>query len=87
MEKKDNHYYIGKCLDRYSLFKLLPASRITCFMDLHFSNVNAKELYETDIGTFFHDMNGIFTHMNRETKELGDCFVPRVGLLPSKEVA
>lgn len=81
MTKKEKFELIGRCIDRYTAKQPLPYDRISAFMDLEYSKVNVKELAETDGTTFFHDMNGIFAHMDREKKELGDCFVPRVGLI------
>lgn len=35
------------------------------------------ELLAADDGNFGHDVFGIRRHLNRETKELENCFVPR----------
>ena len=34
-------------------------------------------LYSADPANFAHDLGGIRRHLNRETLELEDCFVPR----------
>lgn len=36
-----------------------------------------KELAEADDFNFMHDVCGIRRHLNRDTGELGGCFVPR----------
>jgi len=54
--------------------------RLTLCMDLHFSRVRLDRLLESDDATFVHDIVGINNNMNRETKQLDNCFVPRVGL-------
>lgn len=50
-------------------------------MDLaavHFHHpLRLAELAAADKFNFTHDVFGIIRHMNRETGELGECFVPR----------
>lgn len=36
-----------------------------------------QELLETDDGNFAHDVFGVLRHIDPETTELRDCFVPR----------
>jgi hypothetical protein len=56
-------------------------TRLEITMDL--AAVHAKiplrlqELAEADAVNFAHDMCGIFGHLDRQTGELKDCFVPR----------
>lgn len=54
----------------------------TLLMDLaavhHHHPLQLEELATVDNLTFRHDIHGILRHMNRETGELGDCFVPRM---------
>lgn len=66
-------------LKRYH--KVVPANEpdINKMIDLEKSNVNQEALLKADDETFFHDCNGIFNYINRETGELERCFVPRVG--------
>jgi hypothetical protein len=35
------------------------------------------ELLAADVGNFSHDVFGIRRHLNRETRKLEDCFLPR----------
>lgn len=57
-------------------------SRITLIMDLcachnHATPLDFKRLSEADGLNFNHDIAGIARHMDRETGQLRDCFVPR----------
>ncbi len=58
-----------------------PRPRLDIMMDLeavHESvGLRLTDLLETDDGNFAHDIGGIARHLNRETKELEDCFLPR----------
>jgi len=80
MTRRDRFTAIGKVLDRYEAKSGLPFKRIDAFMDLDYSKVNVVALLDADDATFFHDVNGVFRHFNRETMELDDCFMPRVGV-------
>ena len=77
MNRKERHELIGKCLDRYGHVE----DRLSRFMDLDYSGVDVERLLSFPDADFYHDMNGIFVHMDRETCRLGDCFVPRAGLV------
>lgn len=57
----------------------LNTSRISLMMDIEYSNVNVVSLAMADDATFNHDVTGIFNNFNRTTKQLENCFVPRVG--------
>ncbi len=41
------------------------------------SHLDWDRLLAADDFNFMHDLSGICRHMNRETGELGNCFVPR----------
>ncbi len=56
--------------DRLTLFMDIEAVHNTIGLDL-------TTLLIADEGNFMHDITGIYKHMNRETKELKDGFVPR----------
>lgn len=71
---------ISKVMERIDSNKIkLPFDRFSAIMDLDCSNVNLEELVKCDNYTFIHDVCGIFANMNRKTKTLDNCFVPRVG--------
>lgn len=55
---------------RLNLIMDLEAAHIACPIDL-------PGLLAADPTTFGHDVGGISRHINRETGELGGCFVPR----------
>lgn len=40
--------------------------------------LNLKQLAEADDTNLFHDIYGIYSHLNRTTGELENCFVPRL---------
>lgn len=56
-------------------------SRMTALMDLaacHNSTpLRLRDLLNADDSNFAHDVWGIRRHMDRETGELGGCFLPR----------
>lgn len=56
--------------------------RIARLMDLTACHLNGcqlqlTKLLDAEIGDFLHDVMGITRHINRETGQLEDCFVPR----------
>lgn len=51
----------------------LEATSATCPLDL-------QKLADFDAGNFGHDIAGIYRHLNRETGEMMNCFVPRCAL-------
>lgn len=57
-------------LNKMDLTMDLAAAHIACPIDLQ-QLLDAKEL------DFWHDVSGIIKHIDRETGELRDCFVPR----------
>ena len=40
-------------------------------------HVDLQALLDAPYGTFVHDLDGIHNHLDRETGELADCFLPR----------
>ncbi len=56
-------------------------TRLDCMMDIEAVHetigLKLEELLNADDGNFAHDIGGIDQHLNRETLELEDCFVPR----------
>jgi len=55
--------------------------KIDIMMDVEFANkdcpMDLQKLLDSNGGDFFHDMAGIHRNLNRETKKLENCFVPR----------
>lgn len=56
--------------------------RMSLTMDLTATHANGCALKLADLlaanrTDFIHDVFGIMRHINRETGQLGDCFVPR----------
>ena len=65
-------------------------SHLNTMMDIAACHSNGcplrlQELLEADSFSFAHDITGIYNHINRETGELEDCFLPRFSQ-PEKEV-
>ena len=58
-----------------------PRESIEIFMDLSATNVHVPlrfdDLLEADDFNFAHDIGGIARHLNRDTGQLGGCFLPR----------
>lgn len=40
-------------------------------------NLDLKRLLEADDLDFYHDIYGIHNNLNRQTKQLDNCFIPR----------
>ena len=47
------------------------------FMHISCGGLRLKELLEADDMNFIHDIVGIRKNLNRDTKKLENCFVPR----------
>lgn len=82
---KSEFVVIRKIVKRAAaLFRLYGADypAMTCEMDLTACHANCNRLdldrlMLADDFNFLHDVAGIRRHINRETGELMDCFVPR----------
>ncbi len=72
---------IVKICERAEEMDISAGERITLLMDLenvhHNIGLNLEGLLAADDLNFVHDIVGIQTHINRNTKELEDFFVPR----------
>lgn len=79
-----------KICERAEALDIAPAERITLIMDLDNTHqsigLNLDALLEADDLDFSHDIVGIRNHMNRQTKELDDCFVPRYALQKNVDI-
>ena len=75
---------IVKICERAESLKIAPKERITLIMDLENTHnsmgLNLSGLLEAGESDFAHDIVGIQNHMNRETKQLEDFFVPRYAI-------
>lgn len=61
------------------------SSRLQLSMDLTACHANGcpldlDGLLNADKGDFLHDVTGIMAHINRQTGQLEDCFLPRYAL-------
>ena len=55
---------------------------MSTMMDIEATHSNGcklklDELISADLGDFLHDVTGIYSHINRETGQLENCFLPR----------
>lgn len=64
-----SHYAAGMRLE----FILTACHVNGCPLDLH-------KLLESDDESFWHDLDGINTHLHKQTGALGDYFVPRAAI-------
>ena len=59
----------------------VTVKRLEVMMDLEFCDedvaLDFEKLLAFGDGDFGHDITGIYTNFNRETKRLENCFVPR----------
>lgn len=60
----------GVYKDKLSMLMDLEAAHADCPLDL-------QRLLDADEANFYHDVMGIFKNINRRTKKLENCFVPR----------
>lgn len=81
MTAKQEFETIVKICERAEKMGISSGERMTLLMDLEnvHQNIglNLVGLLEADELNFAHDIIGIQTHINRNTKELEDFFVPR----------
>lgn len=61
---------------------LPPGEKLIDFMlDIEYTHAETPlklaELLDADPGNFAHDIHGIYEHLDRNTKKLGGCFLPR----------
>ena len=60
---------------------LLAYDRLSLIMDLEVAheqfNLKLEKLLDADNFNFAHDIMGIQININRQTKEIENCFVPR----------
>lgn len=81
MRKKEQFEICGKIAKRAADMNLLLFDNLSLMMDLEcVSNqysLNLERLLEADDFNFTHDIVGIQNNLNRETKQLENCFLPR----------
>lgn len=74
---------VGRYRAEAERLKALPKSfkPINLTMDISAAHIalpiDLDRLLAADLTTFMHDIGGISRHINRDTGELGGCFVPR----------
>ena len=63
---------------------------VSLSMDLtvchNMGHVDLQTLLDADFAAFAHDINGIARHLDRDTGEMNDCFVPRCRCRSAVEV-
>lgn len=78
--KEINKNLVVKIANRAT--KIYSVDRLAFILDLIYCikggcDLDLNGLLNADETDFMHDMAGIHIHLNRETKKLDDCFVPR----------
>lgn len=82
---KEEMEIITQIVDRADKFitdKNIPYDRVSILMDISATHCNGcpldlEALLKADDPNFFHDIFGIYRHINRQTGKLEACFVPR----------
>jgi len=82
MAKLEEVRLINKIVNRgWKTMKRNYRERIDMILDIDVANrdcpLKLQELLEADDNNFYHDIIGIGQHLNRQTRKLEDCFVPR----------
>lgn len=82
--KGDDAKHANAIVERaYRMFKEhgVKRDRLSIRMDLEATAakipLRLAELVEADDFNFAHDLGGIARHLNRQTGEMEDCFIPR----------
>ena len=78
----DQDRLISKIAQRgYPFFKGSNVSFLDLILDISSVNTNyglrLEEFLKADSTNFLHDLFGIYNNLNRKTKKLDNCFVPR----------
>lgn len=91
---KEDMELIDKITKRAAILYGLADARsmMNLNMDITATHLNGcplklKELLAADDYNFGHDIVGISNHINRETGEIEDCFLPRFAQPESREAA
>jgi len=83
MINREEMQLISKIVDRAFNTEMQAhySSKLDMFMDIEAVHndcpLNLQNLLEADNLNFFHDVIGIYENLNRKTKRLENCFVPR----------
>lgn len=80
MDKKINTDLVIKVANRAN--EIFGVDRLTIIMDITYCieggcNLDLKALSDADEFNFRHDIVGIHNNLDRNTKKLNDCFLPR----------
>lgn len=82
MVKKVEMNIVFRIVNRgYPIMKGHYKTRLDMIMDIEAAHedcpLNLIKLLEADDSNFYHDIIGIYNNLNRQTKKLENCFVPR----------
>lgn len=81
MRSKDDFMKIADIAKRADEAGLLMFDRMSLILDLEAVHnevgLKLEELLNADDANFTHDIAGIQKHIDRQTKKLTDCFLPR----------
>jgi len=81
-ERLEESRLISKIVNRgWEIMKKNYRERLDMIMDIDAANedcpLKLQELLDADDNNFYHDIIGIGQHLNRQTRKLEDCFLPR----------
>ena len=89
--EKQTYNLISEIVERADREKLLLSDTLTLFMDIE--NVHndiglrLEDLLNAGYFDFGHDLLGIQQNFNRQTKQLENCFLPRLASKPETKEA
>ena len=80
----DDVFLIGRIAKRAALLAMDCGNEIEawqfelCLTESHeLCPLKLSELFEANDGNFAHDVFGLWQHLDRETGQIKDCFLPR----------
>ena len=82
MVDQDKVNLIMNIVDRgWDKMKKNYSDKLSMMMDISTADedypLKLQELLDADDGNFYHDLIGIGNNLNRQTKKLENCFIPR----------
>ena len=78
---RDEYLAINKVIERIKEEGIAYSNHLAMLMDLDYAHqdtpMDFEKLLAFDRFNFIHDIYGIANNLNRKTKEIENCFVPR----------
>ena len=77
----DDHRTVKEIISRVEKLTAVKVDRVSMAMDIEAAHMvcplDLGQLRDFGPASMMHDVAGIGNHLNRETGELEDCFIPR----------